>query len=445
MLAAGREISAPGALDRLRPPWWAWLLLFAWATALLSIGVTRDWRLVHEDNGALHTTFARGHLDLGLARTRGHDVFHMPATGETSVYGHHPPGVSLTLAAAFALTGSDAPWVARAVMIAFQLASLALMIALLRLHFAPALALVGGFVFATVPMSAFFGRMVNYEPPCLAGVLLALYGWARWHADGSRAGFALLALGIFAGGLFDWPVFFFAATLGLADALGALRGEPGAWRRFVAVAAVACAVLALDLAHMALAAGTLDALLEVAGSGRQESVVVTPVSFLDRELTYWRRFFGRGAVLVSVLAMLALWWPRAPLGGTLRAARHPVVLARWLGASAAAAAAYALAAPSWAMVHAYWSFYFLPVVVVAVVLAIATLMPRLAPSVPAPARLLAALLLAALLLDLGITSARTLVKRHSTPEEYALRRTRELREQYLPPRSLDAATRDAAR
>lgn len=79
-------------------PAWAWLLPFVCALALLSIGIGRDWRLVHEDNGALHTTFARGHLDLGLARTRGQDVFSRPATDQRSFYGHHPSGTSVVLA-----------------------------------------------------------------------------------------------------------------------------------------------------------------------------------------------------------------------------------------------------------------------------------------------------------------------------------------------------------
>src|SRR3954465_11181457 len=111
---------------RLPPPALAWLALFAYASALLTIGVTRDWRLLHEDNGALHTMFARTHLDLGLARTRAHDLFFRPATGEASFYSHHPPATSLVVAAVFRAVGSDAPWVARSVAIVFQLASLAL-------------------------------------------------------------------------------------------------------------------------------------------------------------------------------------------------------------------------------------------------------------------------------------------------------------------------------
>ena len=132
----GRDEPARGAAWP-HVPAWAWLAPFLVAIALLSIGIDRDWRLVHEDNGALHTTFARSHLDLGLIRTRGQDAFFRPATGEMSFYGHHPSGTSLALAAAFALAGSDAPWVARAVAITFHLVSLLLLMLLLRIHLAP--------------------------------------------------------------------------------------------------------------------------------------------------------------------------------------------------------------------------------------------------------------------------------------------------------------------
>jgi len=64
--------------------------LYAFGT--LSIGLTRDWRLIHEDNGAIHTTLALSHVRLGLRRTRAHDLFFDPRTGQGSVYGHHPPG-----------------------------------------------------------------------------------------------------------------------------------------------------------------------------------------------------------------------------------------------------------------------------------------------------------------------------------------------------------------
>ena len=63
-----------------------------WAFALLSVGLTRDWQLRNEDNGAMHTTRALSHLRTGLAHTRAHGMFVDRFTGQTRPYGHHPPG-----------------------------------------------------------------------------------------------------------------------------------------------------------------------------------------------------------------------------------------------------------------------------------------------------------------------------------------------------------------
>src|SRR5262249_28553349 len=188
------------------------VVLGLYAFSILSIGLSRDWRLLHEDNGAMHTTLALSHLELGLATTRAHDVFFNPRTGETLSYGHHPPGIALILAGAFLATGSDAPWVARLVVIGFHLASIFLLVELLTRVLPRATALLGGFLMATLPMSAYFGRMVNYEPACLFAILLQLTGYATFKQDGARKGLVRLSLGIVFGGLIDWGAIFFAAA-----------------------------------------------------------------------------------------------------------------------------------------------------------------------------------------------------------------------------------------
>src|SRR5262249_48981217 len=176
-------------------------------------GIREDWRLLHEDNGAFHTTLALSHVRLGLAATRAHDLFYEPATGHSFVYGHHPPALALALASAFTLTGSDAPWVARSVAIAFHVGSLVLFAGLLRRHVPPRAALVGLFVFATLPMSSFFGRMVDYEPLALFAALVALTGFDRLLESGWKRGLGLLLTGVVLGGLVDWPGFFFAGSI----------------------------------------------------------------------------------------------------------------------------------------------------------------------------------------------------------------------------------------
>ena len=95
----------PGPASRV-PFGLAFFALVVYAAVILSIGTHADWRLLHEDNGAFQTSLALSHIRLGLARTRAHDVFFNPGTGEATLYGHHPPGTALILAAVFSATGS---------------------------------------------------------------------------------------------------------------------------------------------------------------------------------------------------------------------------------------------------------------------------------------------------------------------------------------------------
>ena len=113
----------PGSSRRRLPR----VCVLALALPLLAWGLADDWRLLHEDNGALHTAFALAHVRMGLAATRGHAVFVSSTSGEQALYGHHPPGLPLLVAAAFALTGTDCPWVGRSVVIGCHAATLLLL------------------------------------------------------------------------------------------------------------------------------------------------------------------------------------------------------------------------------------------------------------------------------------------------------------------------------
>lgn len=148
---------------------------------LLALNIRSPWMYSNDDNGAWFSAIARTHLDAGLRATRGQDFFTSRETGELVPYLHHPPLPGLILAAAFAVTGSDSPFVAR---LAFALLhGLTFMIIAglayqLRdpgrnlLPYAYALA-----VAAVVPMSAFYGKMPNHEVP---GLLFLIAGVAAW-------------------------------------------------------------------------------------------------------------------------------------------------------------------------------------------------------------------------------------------------------------------------
>ena len=204
MQAIPRILQIPVVLLRKPVPHWLTLVLggalFLYAFALLSSGLNKNWRLRHENQGATYSSQALAHRHLGLAETRGHDFFYNPHTGKKTAYGHHPPGLGLVLAGAFTMLGSQAPWAARSVPILFHLGSLALLLLLMRFFLERRSVLLGGLLMATLPESAFYGRMVGYEPLGLFCVRLQLYAYSAYRLQGGRGFLALLALAVILGG-----------------------------------------------------------------------------------------------------------------------------------------------------------------------------------------------------------------------------------------------------
>ncbi|MFI5182274.1 MAG: glycosyltransferase family 39 protein [Thermoanaerobaculia bacterium] len=418
---SGRERAAAAAI----------LLL---ATALLSIGLREDWRLLHEDNGALFTTLALSHLKLGVMGTRAHDVFVVPATGERFPYGHHPPGVALLVAASFAVTGSDAPAVARSLAIAFHLGSAVLLLALLRRVVASREALFGLLLFAVLPMSAYFGRMVGYEPFGLFAVLLMLNGWTRHRMEGGRAGLGLLAAGIVLGGLIDWAPLFFAVALGIVEIVDLLRGTGGSRPGLATLAVASTSVLLVDLLHLAVAGhGAFQSLAAILAEGAVPGRPgLSPVEFLLGQLEGFRRYFTHAGLVSALLVGTALLRSRGRLAETFGLA-DPVLL-RLLAVTGGASLGYVLAAPRWAEVHAYWKFYALPFTVLAMTLVAGALRRGM---VPHRQLFLALAFLASA--EILVTSVYMLHLRHTRIGEYAVTETAKLRRDFLCPRSVPPA------
>jgi hypothetical protein len=401
----------------------ALLLLLATAASLLTIGLRKDWRLLHEDNGAFYTTIALTHLTAGLARTHAHDAFLDPRTGELSFYGHHPPALGLVLAGAFAATGSTGVAVARSVPIAFHLASLLVFVRLLGRLVRPGEALLGGFLLAILPLSAYFGRMVGYEPLCLFCVLVQLEAWLAYR-QGARGGLFRLVLGIVLGGFVDWASFFVAGAIFTCEAIDALRGRVAS-RGAVVVAFASAAILALDVAHLAWACGGLTALHEVMLHQRPTDQPLELLDFLSGQLESFRRYFTHTGLIASVLSAAALVRPSSLLGRAFLASEDPALTCRYLAVTGGAALSYVAAAPSWAMVHPYWKFYFLPFTAAAMVLGLRALRvasPRWWKPVAT-----------AFALEVVVTSAYMLHLRHTRPGSYALEETARIRARWLPP------------
>lgn len=413
--------------------------LALYAFAILSIGLTKDWRLRNEDAGAFYSSLALSHLRLGLATTRAHDLLFNPHTGEAVAYGHHPPGLALALAAAFAATGSDAPAVARGVAIAFHLGSLFLLVSLVARVLSKRDALVAGFLMATLPMSAYFGRMAGYEPPCLFAVLVQLRSYASWKLDGRRRNLVGLALGVLLGAFLDWSSFFFTLALAIAESVDVLRKRSRLLALLVVLGVTALVAFLLDVLHLWYAAhGSLHAFSDVLEKNRplwEETQKLTPVTFFLSQLETYRRYFTHAGLVSSLLAGFSLVAPRSTLARRLFDVPGVSVVRRLLAVSGGAALAYVLAAPRWADLHHYWQFYFLPFVVIAMVLVLRLLGRAVRET---PTALLRGLRVA-FALEILITSAYVLRLRHTKEEAYAVRYTAFVRANYLVPRSAERA------
>jgi hypothetical protein len=90
--------------------------------------------------------------------------------------GRYPPGIGLTLYFFFSVLGLHF-WVARLATTIFHVGTLILFT--LNLHRRTnkySLALIGGLLFSTVPMSSYFGRLVDMFIPAFHVILLGFWG-----------------------------------------------------------------------------------------------------------------------------------------------------------------------------------------------------------------------------------------------------------------------------
>ena len=392
--------------------------------ALLTIGITRDYRLKHEDNNALHATFARAHLQLGLGTTKGQNYFYSPARESGEFYANHPPGPGLALAAAYFVTGSDGPLVTRATAVVFHLLAAVLFLGLARRVFPrPREALLATLLFVVLPESAFFGRMLNHEVLVLPAALLIVRGYWEHLCGGPHAGhwLAAAACGCAWAALAGWAGFFVMAACGLHAAWElAVRRNARARRPLLLLAASGALLFAVDLAHLAwVQESGLAHLRELAASRIGVAGERGLAGWTARIVELHWRYFG----LTSLAALGIMLWRSV---GALRASeRNPAleVGVIWLVAGAGYVVCFSLSAAA----HDYWQFLLLPASAIAVALAFERLAALAAQSRRGLYRGVAAVAAIEILLTAGVT----LSQRHLSPEAYCIETVEALRRDML--------------
>jgi len=404
----------------------ALLAILALQVVLLSIGITRDYRLKHEDNNALHATFARSHLRLGLGVTKAQNYFYSPATGTGRFYAHHPPGPSLVLAAVYGVTGADGPVATRGTAILFHVLATWLFFGLARRVLAKdwEVWLAAAF-FVVLPESAFFGRMMNHEVLALPpAILLVTAYWEAIRGDWATRRWmpALIGASVWAA-VSGWVGFFpIAACVAHGTWEATVRRNVRARAPLAVLIVCGGVLLGADLAHLVwVLGGDIEYLGRLLSSRMSTDAADGVGPRLARILELHWRYFGA----TSLVALGALAWRTA--GGLRRGGpRDPAVEvgSLFLLAGAAYVAVFNVNAAR----HDYWQFPLLPASAIGLVLIVRWLLSGLRHG---RRRAVWAALVGLVFLDVAASSLFMLSRRHGKTEGYCLTVVEQLRRNNL--------------
>ena len=402
------------------------IAVFALQITLLAVGITRDYELKHEDNNALHATFARSHIELGFERTRGQNYFFSPSTNSGHFYAHHPPGPSLTLAAIYRITGLDGPMVTRASAIFFHVLSAWLFYGLARrLLRRDWEVLLATLMFVALPISAFFGRMMNHEVMALPATLLLVRGYWECVRGGwtSARWIAAVGVGCLWTAFSGWAGFFSIGACVLhASWEATFRHNQRAPRVLVVLLVAGSVLFALDTAHLVwVLDGDLTYLRELLASRMGSESSYGAAQWVGRIVElHWRYFSLTSAVSLVVLAYLAA----TGLGADEPRDAAVEVGSIFLVAGVGYVTVFNLSAPQ----HDYWQFMLLPASALALVLAFRWLVTMMTQSKRRTAWLA---LLIFISFEITATASITLAQRHTRQEGYCLEIVEQLRRDWL--------------
>ena len=391
--------------------------------ALLSIRFGAPWLYIHDDNGVWTQMMASAHLRVGLATTGAQGAMVRRTDGGIDRYLHHPPLYPLIVAAVYRVTGRSDPAITRFVPAFFHAGvGFAALVALAFMFFpaSPARRLISFGIYAVVPMSAFFGKMPNFEPVGLAWVLVALVATCRYRERGGHKALATATAFWALAGFTSWAAHAVAIGVITLFAIEAWREHrPGSGRAALSIAAASAFSAVTTIAQIRVLEGHNSSVF-VAG-GTWSTTGMSPAEALralGTVIDFNRMYFA------NVPFALYLVWAAARIRDLLAGRPLPehrrVLLAGSIGITL-----YALAFLRALTIHAYGQFWFLPFEAFAVADLAVEAWERLRPR-PALRVALATLAITGTL----VSSGYTLAYRYSRPHGYAVRTARDLAERY---------------
>lgn len=212
------RLHLPGA-NRL----WLRVAVLIIGALMLSRHLTGPFTGKHEFNSAMYSIFGRNHLRYGLAYTKGFCTWGEGPTppAEPHRYLNHPPLIAAWSAGAFALFGVH-EWAARLVAIAATLGGAALLMRIVSRLIAPAVGVLAGVFYVTLPITTYFGQMLDHVAFVQFFSLLMMHGYLLWsggygHDSRRRRGALWYTLGAVLGIGTGWGTVFMAGLLVLLE------------------------------------------------------------------------------------------------------------------------------------------------------------------------------------------------------------------------------------
>lgn len=181
----------------------AFAIIFFFAILVRCYEITLPYMKIYE--GGFQEIIAINHLKYGFLNTHflsilgnlhGQNIYHLT----------HPPLLQILLAISFKIFGIH-EWSARLVPILFSLGGIVLIYLTVQKVWDKKTALLSSIFVAFMPMSAYFGRIVNFEAVALFFALLVLYAYVNWIDNGKKRYFLIMVLGTILGGLTEWPFY----------------------------------------------------------------------------------------------------------------------------------------------------------------------------------------------------------------------------------------------
>jgi 4-amino-4-deoxy-L-arabinose transferase-like glycosyltransferase len=262
------------------------------------------------------------------------------------LYGDHPPLLGLTIAAYLLIFGYHF-WVVRLTPIVATLIALVLFYLLMQLLFDRRVATFAAALFATFPITTYYGRSVTQEAETLCCVMGMALGYALWRRTGRNRWLIGVAACVLLGGLYDWPMFFFCWLLFILDTLRARRVN---WLVALATAGAGTAIFALMLTQIAWASGWSLAHLEYQFFYRSAPI---PLTHWVHRLGFFNILdYGIWVTPAALIALYVVWREFRREGLSLRV--------QYVLLFSLAALTHVVVFRQGSYLHDYWQFYLIP-------------------------------------------------------------------------------------